>query len=403
MVTDHLAMVSFQPGDKLDFGVKGMKWGIRNDSKGAGDKSKPKDPEATARRNAKIKKAALITAGVTAGVAVTAAAGYGGYKLYESNAGKKALKTTLDVATKPLQEPNDLIYATRGKHQGHQFLRTGGTPDYFSVFDSMGLNELNAGVEFVRQATDGTRKVAAQIQDPLGRTDVSSRPIQHHFVIPENMSGEIRTPLDVHEKIWPLVKDDYDQLYDRPRDLPRLFGHSDLMPSYLSHGLEGSSMPKDYLVQYRDEPADLLHFGIKGMKWGVRNDSKGGSSKGGAPVPALGPETSAQKYNRLAQQVKKQGGNSLDDSDLAFFNARGNAVAQAQRFVQRKPGRMEGIAVKAAESLAAEALKNVVKGASKWGANEAAQKAGQENYNEAAKFATKWMLGQGVNTAAKIF
>lgn len=162
-------------------------------------------------------------------------------------------------------------------------------------------------------------------------------------------------------------------------------------------------MVTDHLAMVSFQPGDKLDFGVKGMKWGVRNDSKGGSSKGGAPVPALGPETSAQKYNRLAQQVKKQGGNSLDDNDLAFFNARGNAIAQAQRFVQRKPGRMEGIAVKAAESLAAEALKNVVKGASKWGANEAAKKAGQENYNEAAKFATKWMLGQGVNAAAKVF
>lgn len=37
MSTDYIGMVRAKEGDKLDHGVKGMKWGIRNDQPAAGD------------------------------------------------------------------------------------------------------------------------------------------------------------------------------------------------------------------------------------------------------------------------------------------------------------------------------------------------------------------------------
>ena len=73
------------PDELNHHGVKGMKWGIRNDRKptssGGGYKSSDKNT-----RNAKIKKAAKI--GVA--VAVTAAAVYGGYKLHQVRQSNKA-------------------------------------------------------------------------------------------------------------------------------------------------------------------------------------------------------------------------------------------------------------------------------------------------------------------------
>src|SRR4029077_5597830 len=98
-----------------------------------------------------------------------------------------------------------------------------------------GLNSADANGEFVVKATDGTKKLGAQIKDPLGRYDFAGRPIHHAFVIPENMAEGINTPDDVRAKIWPKVKDTYDAFYKASE-----VRHSDMMSSYLAHGLEGS-------------------------------------------------------------------------------------------------------------------------------------------------------------------
>lgn len=92
-------------------------------------------------------------------------------------------------------------------------------------------------------------------------------------------------------------------------------------------------MTRDFIGAVVADDGDLAHYGVKGMKWGVRKSDKSEDLS-----PPSGPETSSAKYDRLMKQSKRDGANSLSDEDLAFVTKRGNAIAQVNRLNEKKPG-----------------------------------------------------------------
>jgi hypothetical protein len=86
----------------------------------------------------------------------------------------------------------------------------------------------------------------------------------------------------------------------------------------------------------------LAHFGVKGMKWGIRkSDTSGGSSSGGSkgsPPKAPANEGHAEKYDRLRAQIKTHGPNSLSPEELNFVNARTEAIAKINKMNVASPG-----------------------------------------------------------------
>ncbi|MFP7365554.1 hypothetical protein SFC07_07255 [Corynebacterium callunae] len=105
-----------------------------------------------------------------------------------------------------------LIWATRGRDWGFQFLENGGERDPLPIY--------KAAFENQEQATELVQKsyglTAARILDPLGRTDHAGRIIPHDFVLRGQMSEGINSPEDVREIIWPLVAEHFQEIWDRP-------------------------------------------------------------------------------------------------------------------------------------------------------------------------------------------
>ena len=85
----------------------------------------------------------------------------------------------------------------------------------------------------------------------------------------------------------------------------------------------------------------LVHFGVKGQKWGVRRKATVGAQEvivsdrrkklktsGGAGHPA---HSDAVRARTVAQIAKKSGYKSLSNKDLQDFNNRLNLEQQAKR------------------------------------------------------------------------
>lgn len=104
---------------------------------------------------------------------------------------------------------------------------------------------------------------------------------------------------------------------------------------------------KDYLANFKPDPTDKVDSGVKGMKWGVRRSRKQlaaarqkreSESEDTPTKKSSGPETSADRYNRLKAQAKQGKGNQMSDDDLKFFNARTEALAKVNKLNQNRPG-----------------------------------------------------------------
>lgn len=133
-------------------------------------------------------------------------------------------------------------------------------------------------------------------------------------------------------------------------------------------------MPQEYVASFNAaKGTELLHYGVRGMRWGVRNSpsSSGGGGGGNStvkvgrivahprstsgkgevvtlhPQPHVLPlhhppvnESSIQRYARLRTQVKLIGPHHLSDDDLKFFNARAEALTKAKKVVQNPQSRI---------------------------------------------------------------
>lgn len=150
----------------------------------------------------------------------------------------------------------------------------------------------------------------------------------------------------------------------------------------------------DYLGALFKEKTDAEHYGVKGMRWGVRRSSaqlrsaaaKRGESKksesksdtedksksssgsnssteGKVPPPTV--ETSSQRYARLAQVAKDGGASTLSDTDLKFFNARTEALAKINKMNEKKPGWIAETSKKVLLNTAEQTMQQVANGAAK--------------------------------------
>lgn len=128
--------------------------------------------------------------------------------------------------------------------------------------------------------------------------------------------------------------------------------------------------PPDYVAAIFSAPEDAEHYGVKGMKWGVRRSSAqlrsaatkrtestskkeapeskpaSSSSKGSSSESPSSTESSSDRYARLAAAAKKDGSNSLTDTDLKFFNARTEAIKKVDALYKKQENPMKDITKK---------------------------------------------------------
>jgi hypothetical protein len=76
---------------------------------------------------------------------------------------------------------------------------------------------------------------------------------------------------------------------------------------------------------------ELLHFGVKGMKWGIRKDK------------SIGKITSsdAKKANDAQALVKRHGTQALDNKDLQHLVTRMNLERQYNTIISQNPGKVK--------------------------------------------------------------
>lgn len=107
-----------------------------------------------------------------------------------------------------------LIWATRGKSWGFRFLRSGGLDDplhaYEAAFDGVG-----GSTEALQQTGMTT---ALRFPDPEGRRDAAGRVIPHEFVLFAPLSGSIDSVESGVGLVWPLVGEEFANIWDQPRE-----------------------------------------------------------------------------------------------------------------------------------------------------------------------------------------
>lgn len=88
-----------------------------------------------------------------------------------------------------------------------------------------------------------------------------------------------------------------------------------------------------------DETVDeiLEHFGIKGMRWGVRRDRSSSSSTGGKSAPRGKPTSvDAARVDKINRKVKTRGVASLSNAELKALNDRINLEQSYSRLTASK-------------------------------------------------------------------
>lgn len=204
--------MSFETADDVleHFGIKGMRWGVRNSSDSSAQKNESDDWS-------KKKKAAVVLGSVA--LAATIAVG----ALYAKNHMDVSLKdisspssVTTNLAKALAKEPVAMMHSSRGKNRGYAFLRDGGMKTPNEEFLRAGLDKANVG--FFRRYGDQGEKVAARFSDPEGRKDFSGRLIGHDVILPKSMSIGINNADDAARIAWPLIKPMFDAFYRSEND-----------------------------------------------------------------------------------------------------------------------------------------------------------------------------------------
>ena len=206
------------------YGVKGMRWGVRRSQEEldrAAGRTKDKPKKLSPEKKKKLKEAALIAGTLV----LTAGAVYAKHILNQqgdSSTDKLSDSTTKrgsDAADKTLEEPVDILWATRGVKKGFRFQEDGGLSNPVSVYeDAFGPNadKIPSTNEYFEELENGG--VAVSFPDPEGRKDFSGRTIPHNIIIPPPMAENIKTIEDVERDIWPQLSDAYDKFYEESKN-----------------------------------------------------------------------------------------------------------------------------------------------------------------------------------------
>jgi len=112
----------------------------------------------------------------------------------------------------------------------------------------------------------------------------------------------------------------------------------------------------------------LEHFGVRGMRWGVRK--KAASGDGSVDAPARGKQRSedARTAGKNLQRSKKQGVGSLSNQELKSLNERMNLEANYKQLNAKQKNGARKFAEDIALQLAKETTKELAKSAIKSGA-----------------------------------
>jgi hypothetical protein len=104
-----------------------------------------------------------------------------------------------------------LIWATRGRTWGFRFLRDGGFDDPLRSYDAM-FSNFAGDPEVCHRVGE---KVALRFPDPDGRHDAFGRVISHDFVVFGTESAQINSIADGRRLIWPLVREEFERIWER--------------------------------------------------------------------------------------------------------------------------------------------------------------------------------------------
>lgn len=112
-----------------------------------------------------------------------------------------------------------LLWATRGRTWGFRFLRTAGLTDPLPAYEDA-FSGIGDEPEICRRSGS---QVALRLRDPHGRKDQSGRMIVHDFVLRGSAAVGVDSVRGGLETVWPLVEEEYAQVYDSsapppPRD-----------------------------------------------------------------------------------------------------------------------------------------------------------------------------------------
>ena len=184
------------------YGVLGMKWGVRKQR--PTQKTDRQQKMSTEQRKKMIRNAGIMLGTLTVAVGTVYVASQMNKKI-PKEISSKAKKVVADS----FEPPTKIMHATRGKHKGFKFLKTGGISDPFITYDRLAATSVG---EFTKK--DGY--ASANILDPLGRKDRSGRVIPHTIILPKSMSADVNSVDDLMKKAWPLLKDDFASFYEEP-------------------------------------------------------------------------------------------------------------------------------------------------------------------------------------------
>lgn len=112
--------------------------------------------------------------------------------------------------TLPPDLPTTLIWATRGRLWGFRFLLSGGLRDPLQTYETAFRGVEDGPSAWGREAG----QTAVRFSDPLGRRDAAGRVIPHDFVVFGELAGLVGSPEDGRIRIWPLVADMYERVWD---------------------------------------------------------------------------------------------------------------------------------------------------------------------------------------------
>ena len=104
-----------------------------------------------------------------------------------------------------------IIWATRGKSGGFRFLRSGGSADPLIDYEDV-FSGLDDQAQAFRRLGD---RVGLRFADPEARQDSAGRPIPHEFVLTGESARGVNSLETGRERIWPLVADEYAQIWDQ--------------------------------------------------------------------------------------------------------------------------------------------------------------------------------------------
>jgi hypothetical protein len=267
--TDYIGNRTLEPDDKLDYGVKGMKWGVRNDD--------------------------------SSGIGRVLA-----------DASRSTMGAIKGINRSPKYKGKDLTK----------------DPQLKAEYDAEVAAQFKASLKkAIRVAAIGTAGLA--LTPVLG-------PVAPMIA---TIGGGIFTTTTTTRST--VTSEGNPDFYIEEVDVVEHAGKQ-------GYRLEGERDEKGFITEFRIVKSEIKHYGIKGMKWGVRRTpaqlesaakSEGGesssSSKSDAPS---GSETSEQRYSRLAAQARSGKASSMSDADLKFFNARTEAMAKVNKLNEQKPG-----------------------------------------------------------------